>query len=439
MKATRRSLSATTILGLCLAATTAAAQRGAVSDFSGAGVASSAMLGPFGPSPVTRSPNVTLMHAALGDMAFKVGVSLDAGTVAGGGFTTTGRGVQAVGRLMLGSTTPDAAAREAVARAFRSSGASPAQVDRLVSALAGLLMNSAASLQGDAAGLDSRAANYEALPAVAPGGPSASPSPGDRMAMVPRPPRAVWLPQNLSAEAVDAAAAAFNAVVNSASAAYLRNPPEEFQAVFSTLYELLCAENTAAGAAVAACAPPTFVVDQPPPQPLVNQDSIDAAEAARTAAAAARLRADSIAAAAARAHADSLAAAARAVETSHARAALETRIFFDQNQFSLDADAKAALDAKLLVLQANPSVRIRVEGNVDEQEKDAFNRLLGRFRAEQARSYLIAHGISVNRIDIVNNGSGHPVCSEHRESCWSRNRRDEFVIVAGGNSMQMPH
>ena len=400
MNATRLLIPAGTLLGLCLAAGPAAAQSGNVSDFSGAGVANSAFIGPFGgPRTAARAPNLTLMNAALGEMAFKLGASLDAGTVAGGGIATSGRGVQLVGRLVLGPTTPDAGTREALVLAFRPSGASPAQVDRLVSALAGLLMNSATS---DAS------------------------------------PFAARLPQSLSAAAVDEAAAAFHDVVNSASAAYLRNPPEEFQAVYSTLYELLCAENTIAGVTAAMCAPPEFVIDQPAPRPLVNQDSIDAAQKDRAAATAARLRADSIAGAAARAHEDSLAAAARARETIHARAVLETRIFFDPSQFSLDAAAKTALDAKLRVLQANPDVRIRVQGNVDERETDAFNHLLGRFRAEQARSYLVANGIGVGRIDIVDNGARRPVCTEHRESCWSRNRRDEFTIVAGARQMQMP-
>ena len=433
MSHTRLLMPAGLMVALCALAAPAAAQTGAVSDFSGAGVSSSAFLGPFAAPTPNRSPNLTFMNAALGDMAFKLGVSLGAGTVTGGGFTTSGRGVQALGRLMLGSTAPTADTREAVARAFRASGAPQAQVDRLVSALAGLLMNSAASLQGTSNDLGGRR-----IASGAPGGPDASDAMANDAASRSPSPFASRRLQNLSATAVDEAAAAFEALVNSASERFLRDPPEEFQAVYSALYELRCAENTAAGATAAMCAPPEFVIDQPPPRPLVNQDSIDAAERTRAAAAALRLHDDSVAAAAVRAHEDSVNAATRAVETARARTVLETRVFFGQNQFTLSAGDQAALDEKLRVLKANPDVRLRVAGNVDERETGAYNRLLGRFRAEQARSYLVARGIDVDRIDIVDNGARRPVCTQHRESCWSRNRRDEFLIIAGGDRMRMP-
>ena len=435
MKTTRMLTSAGSILGLCAIAATAVAQTGTVSDFSGASVASSALMGPFGRRASVPAANLTLVTAAMRGMAFKLGVSLDAGTIAGGGFTTHGRSVQALGLLMRGSTTPTADARTAIARAFRPSGASAAQIDRLVSALAGLLSNTTtASLPGEPGGPDLRAW-VAPSPTDPTGGPDAENGAAPSRLLAASAARS--LPR-ISTVAVDEAEAAFRDFVNSASAAFLSHPPEEFRATYSALYELLCAENTAAGVTVAMCAPPNFVIDQPPPKPLVNQDSIDAAERALAAAAAARARADSIAAAAARAHEDSVTAAARAIETVRARAVLETRVFFDLGQFSLDADAKAALDAKLRVLQANPDVRIRVEGNVDPSESDAFNHLLGRFRAEQARSYLVAHGISVNRVDIVDNRASHAVCTQRRESCSSRNRRDEFSIVAGGGQMRLP-
>ena len=87
--------------------------------------------------------------------------------------------------------------------------------------------------------------------------------------------------------------------------------------------------------------------------------------------------------------------------------------------------------AKLPVLRANPDVRIRVEGNADERGSDEYNLALGMRRAQLARKYLVDHGIDAGRIDISSNGEEKPVCKDHNESCWSQNRRDEFVIVAG--------
>ncbi len=437
MMATRTLVFTGTILGLCMAGGAANAQRGAVSDFSGAGVASSAFMGAFHPRAAGQARNTALSAFAVRAFAFKLGSSLNSGTVAGGGLTTSGFGVQALGQL-LSTAEPAPAVRRKIADALRPSGALPAQIDRLLAALTGLLATPAAGPveAGPRSGL-----RPDRIPLAGAGGPSGSAA-GDDDSGRPRPaargssPTAP-LSSDPSSVAVQRAAAAFRDFVNSASAQYLSDPPEEFRAIFSTLFELICSENAASGIKATACTPPNYVVDQPPPVPLVNRDSI-AAAVRDSAAAAAKARADSSAAAAARAHADSVAIATRRMETERARAVIETKVFFDADQFALDADAKAALDAKIPVLKANPNLRVRVEGNVDPQESGAFNHLLGKFRAEQARSYLIAHGVGVNRIDIVDHGASHPVCTDRRESCRSRNRRDDFVIVAGGAQMTLP-
>ncbi len=191
------------------------------------------------------------------------------------------------------------------------------------------------------------------------------------------------------------------------------------------------------------------------PKPMgINQDSIDAARRRDSIAAAdaARLRArqDSINAAnrarqdsidaANRARQDAMDAAnrVRAEAAARLRASLEARIYFDFNKFNLRDDATSTLDAKIPVMQANPNVRIRVEGNTDERGSDTYNLALGMRRAAEARRYLIAKGIDAGRIDIVSNGKERPVCTELDESCWSQNRRDEFVIVAGGDNLMPP-
>jgi len=129
---------------------------------------------------------------------------------------------------------------------------------------------------------------------------------------------------------------------------------------------------------------------------------------------------------------DSLAAVDRA------RTALLAKLYFDFDRSEMRADQQAILDAKIPVLRANPNVRIRIEGNADERGSDEYNMALGQRRAQTARKYLIDHGIDAARIDISSNGEERGVCQEHAESCWSQNRRDEFVIVAGGDQLIAP-
>jgi peptidoglycan-associated lipoprotein len=432
---------AVTSMALCLAGTRATAQSGSVSDFSGASVSNSALVGPFVPRAAAALRVSPASHAALREIAGKVGVSLNAGTVSGGGFTTSGERVQALGQLMFGPAAAPASVHSGLARALRPSGASEAQIDRLLSALAGLLLNPAASALAARDGAPRGAFATAGPRSDGVGGPQLMPPVDDGTpvgAVAPALLRlGAILPANLSPEAVAEAASAFRDLVNSASAAYLRDPPDEFLATYSTLFELICAQDIAAGIPAPMCTATNFLIDQPPPVPLVNRDSIAAAEHAR-ALAAARARADSIAAAAEHARADSVEVATRATATAHARAVLETKIYFDHDQFALHPNAKTALDDKLQILLANPDVRIRVEGHADAGETGELSRTLGWLRAEQAQSYFIAHGVGEDRISIVNRGTAHAACTNRRESCRFENRRDEFIIVAGGSRMRVP-
>jgi len=121
-----------------------------------------------------------------------------------------------------------------------------------------------------------------------------------------------------------------------------------------------------------------------------------------------------------------------------AREALLASVYFDFDHSELRDDQRAVLDAKLPVLRANPGVRIRIEGNADERGSDEYNLALGMRRAQATRKYLIDNGIDAGRIDVSSNGEERPVCQGHDEDCWKQNRRDEFVIVAGGDRLIAP-
>jgi len=129
---------------------------------------------------------------------------------------------------------------------------------------------------------------------------------------------------------------------------------------------------------------------------------------------------------------DSLAAVARV------REALLAKVYFDFDRSELRDDQRAILDAKIPILRANTGVKIRIEGNADERGSDEYNQALGMRRAQTTRKYLIDNGIDASRIDISSNGEERPVCQEHNEDCWKQNRRDEFVIVAGGDNLIPP-
>ena len=97
------------------------------------------------------------------------------------------------------------------------------------------------------------------------------------------------------------------------------------------------------------------------------------------------------------------------------------------------------MDEKIPYLQANPGMRIRIEGNTDERGSDEYNLALGQRRAASAKKYLVDHGVDAGRIDIVSYGEERPACTDHAETCWQQNRRDDFrILVIGSDSIKAP-
>lgn len=123
-------------------------------------------------------------------------------------------------------------------------------------------------------------------------------------------------------------------------------------------------------------------------------------------------------------------------KVSAARMRLLETIYFEYDADELRDDARASLDAKIAILNANPGLRIRVAGHCDERGSDEYNIALGRRRAEAAKSYLTDRGIDASRIETSSFGRERPAVQGSTEESWSRNRRDEFEITAGGENLK---
>lgn len=171
----------------------------------------------------------------------------------------------------------------------------------------------------------------------------------------------------------------------------------------------------------------------PEPVPaMVNQDSINrvrdsiAAEDARRRAE--EMRRDSIATA------EAMAAQAQ----QEMRATLGNVVYFDYDDASLSADARAILDSKIPILLANPSLSIRIAGHTDERGSDEYNLALGQRRAVAVKGYLSTRGVSSNRIEAVSYGEEQPVAEGSSEAAWSQNRRAEFEITSPAAPLARP-
>jgi peptidoglycan-associated lipoprotein len=73
-------------------------------------------------------------------------------------------------------------------------------------------------------------------------------------------------------------------------------------------------------------------------------------------------------------------------------------------------------------------VIVDIEGHCDERGTNDYNMALGAKRAQAAMDYLTTLGVASGRLSTTSYGEEVPVCEEHTEECWAKNRRDRFVI-----------
>ncbi|HJV36923.1 peptidoglycan-associated lipoprotein Pal [Geomonas sp.] len=105
------------------------------------------------------------------------------------------------------------------------------------------------------------------------------------------------------------------------------------------------------------------------------------------------------------------------------------KIYFNFDSADLSQQSRDTLSKNADVMSRNSSIKVRIEGNCDERGSDEYNLALGERRAKAARDYLVKLGISSARLSVISYGEEKPVDPGHDESAWSKNRRDEFVIV----------
>ncbi len=102
-------------------------------------------------------------------------------------------------------------------------------------------------------------------------------------------------------------------------------------------------------------------------------------------------------------------------------------IYFDFDRADLRPDARETLKANADWLKKNPSATVQIEGHCDERGTAEYNLALGARRAQAAKDYLVTLGIPEQRLSTVSYGQELPVCTEHNEECWQKNRHDRFV------------
>lgn len=101
-------------------------------------------------------------------------------------------------------------------------------------------------------------------------------------------------------------------------------------------------------------------------------------------------------------------------------------VYFDFNSPLIRSDMKSALNSDVAVMKTIRSQNIKIEGYCDERGTGEYNLVLGNKRAYSVKTFLIAEGVDGRRLSTISYGKERPVCTEHSETCYSRNRRVHF-------------
>jgi peptidoglycan-associated lipoprotein len=122
--------------------------------------------------------------------------------------------------------------------------------------------------------------------------------------------------------------------------------------------------------------------------------------------------------------------AARPAPESYAEVPDLHDIHFDFDQYVIRPSDTKVLDTNASWLRANPRTLLLIEGHCDERGTNEYNLALGQHRTTSTLNYLMAQGIAASRITTISYGEERPLCTEHTEECWARNRRAHFLVKA---------
>jgi peptidoglycan-associated lipoprotein len=107
-------------------------------------------------------------------------------------------------------------------------------------------------------------------------------------------------------------------------------------------------------------------------------------------------------------------------------------VHFDFNRADIRDEDRRILAGDADALKKFDFLLVTIEGHCDERGTVEYNLALGERRAAATRDYLVALGVPAERLKTASYGKEVPLCQEHTEECWARNRR-AHLVVSGKN------
>jgi peptidoglycan-associated lipoprotein len=102
-------------------------------------------------------------------------------------------------------------------------------------------------------------------------------------------------------------------------------------------------------------------------------------------------------------------------------------INFDFDKSNIREKDAAILNEDTTWFKTNTGKQVRIEGNCDERGTVEYNLALGQRRADATKNFLVNLGVNGKLMQTVSYGKEKPICQEHNEECWAKNRRAHFA------------
>jgi peptidoglycan-associated lipoprotein len=110
--------------------------------------------------------------------------------------------------------------------------------------------------------------------------------------------------------------------------------------------------------------------------------------------------------------------------------ATDRSVFFDFDAFVVKSNYSALVERHGKFLGANPTVKIKIEGNADERGSSEYNLALGQKRAVAVLAALKITGAREEQMEPVSWGKERPRATGHDEDAWTQNRRADLAYPA---------